>query len=177
MHAKIENNSIVEYPIINLRQYLPNVSLPEDLSNNANLPDGFVYITSGTPPQFNPNTQKLQQRSQPEKINNKWVLAYDVVDLSQDELDAIATTLRENAKAVRAEAVSQIKVTTTAGNTFDGDEISQARMDRAITILSSGFAPSVNWVLADNRVIDATAAELIEALALAGQAQAAIWII
>jgi len=85
--------------------------------------------------------------------------------------------LREVAKAAREKAVSEIKVTTQAGNTFDGDEVSQGRMSRAIIALSTGLAPSVNWVLADNSVIQATAAELTEALVLAGQAQAAIWVL
>jgi len=84
---------------------------------------------------------------------------------------------REAAKAAREAAVAAIKVTTAAGNTFDGDETSQTRMSRAIIALSTGLAPSVNWVLADNSVIQATAAELTEALVLAGQAQAAIWVI
>lgn len=84
---------------------------------------------------------------------------------------------REVAKAARAAAVEAITVTTTAGNTFDGDEISQTRMARAIIALSTGLAPSVPWVLADNRVIQATAAELTEALVLAGQAQAAVWVL
>jgi len=83
---------------------------------------------------------------------------------------------REAAKAAREAAVAAIKVTTAAG-TFDGDEVSQGRMSRAIIALSTGLAPSVNWVLADNSVIQATAAELTEALVLAGQAQAAIWVI
>lgn len=84
---------------------------------------------------------------------------------------------RAQLKAKRAEAVANIKVTTQAGHTYDGDEESQGRMARAIIALSTGLAPSVNWVLADNSVIAATAAELTEALVLAGQAQAAIWVI
>jgi hypothetical protein len=84
---------------------------------------------------------------------------------------------REELKAERELAVAASKVTTAAGNTFDGDETSQTRMTRAIIALGTGLAPSVNWVLADNTVIQATAAELTEALVLAGQAQASIWVI
>jgi hypothetical protein len=84
---------------------------------------------------------------------------------------------REQLKAERDIAVAAITVTTQAGNTFDGDETSQGRMSRAIIALSTGLAPSVSWVLADNSVIQATAAELTEALVLAGQEQAAIWVI
>lgn len=84
---------------------------------------------------------------------------------------------REDLKALRQSAVEAITVTTVAGNTFDGDETSQTRMARAIIALSTGLAPSVSWVLADNSVIQATAAELTEALVLAGMAQAAVWVI
>jgi hypothetical protein len=83
---------------------------------------------------------------------------------------------REELKAQREAAVAAIKVTTQAGNTFDGDEVSQTRMTRAITALMA-IGGAVNWVLADNTVIQADAAELTEALALAGAAQAAIWVI
>ena len=85
--------------------------------------------------------------------------------------------LREAAKAARVAAVEAITVTTAAGNTFDGDETSQTRMSRAITVLSTGAAATVPWVLADNTVIQATAAELTEALALAGAEQARFWVL
>lgn len=88
---------------------------------------------------------------------------------------------REELKAERQAAVDAIKVTTQAGHTFDGDETSQERMSRAIIALNAasalGLGSTVNWVLADNTVIQASAAELTEALVLAGQAQAAIWVI
>jgi hypothetical protein len=71
-------------------------------------------------------------------------------------------------------------VTTQSGNTFDGDETSQGRMARAVVALDGlpqDPAPTVNWVLADNTVIQASKYELREALMLAGAAQAAIWVI
>ena len=85
--------------------------------------------------------------------------------------------LRQEAKADRAAAVGNIKVTTASGNTFAGDETSQTRMSRAIFVLSTGAAASVPWVLADNTVIEADAAELTEALALAGAEQARLWVL
>ncbi len=85
---------------------------------------------------------------------------------------------RDELKAQRDAAVAAIKVTTTAGNTFDGDETSQDRMSRAVVAMGAAPAGStVNWVLSDNTVIDATQAELNEALLLAGTAQAALWVI
>ena len=101
----------------------------------------------------------------------------DILAKSQDEQAKIATAQRESAKASRATAVEAITVTTAAGNTFDGDETSQTRMTRAIIALQATNTPSVNWVLANNTAIQATAAELVEALALSGAAQAAVWVL
>jgi hypothetical protein len=52
----------------------------------------------------------------------------------------------------------------------------QVRMVRAIVALQATGTPSVVWVLADDSTVQATAAELVEALALAGAAQAALWV-
>ena len=90
----------------------------------------------------------------------------------------VVVKTRDELKAERQAKVDAITVTTAAGHTFDGDETSQGRMARAVIALSAAPAgTTVNWVLHDNSVIQATAAELTEALALAGAAQAAIWVI
>jgi len=116
-----------------------------------------------------------------EFVADQWQYKWTVEDLTAEQIAAkqAAETarLREVAKVARAAQVEQIQVTTQAGNTFDGDEMSQGRMARAVIALSTGLAPSVTWVLADNTTIQATPAELTEALVLAGQAQAAIWVI
>lgn len=104
----------------------------------------------------------------------RWVGEWVFEDAPQEDVQALA---RQAAKEARDAAVASIVVTTAAGNQFDGDEVSQGRMARAIIALQATGTPSVNWVLHDNSVIQATATELTEALALAGAAQAAIWVI
>ena len=105
----------------------------------------------------------------------------ELVPISDEALAVLraptAEQLRAQAKDARANAVANIKVTTASGHTFDGDEISQGRMARANIALQASGTPSVTWVLANNTTLAATAAELVEALALAGAAQAAIWVI
>ena len=111
-----------------------------------------------------------------------WVSAPD--DFDDDHMDDYAVVdgvvvrdVRAAAKRLRKTAVDAITVTTTAGHIFDGDEESQTRMARAVLVLQATGIQSVPWVLHDNSVISATAAEITEALALAGQSQAALWII
>jgi len=77
------------------------------------------------------------------------------------------------AKQARTDSVAAIQVTTTADNTFDGDEVAQSRMSRAIQVLGTD---TIQWKLADNTFAIVDVAELTEALALAGQAQADLWV-
>lgn len=94
--------------------------------------------------------------------------------------EQLAEDVRSAKKKDRADYVAGIKVTTASGRTFDGDETSQNRMARAIVGLSAqpqNPVPTITWVLADNTPVQVTAAELTEALALSGAAQAAVWVI
>lgn len=85
--------------------------------------------------------------------------------------------LRGEFKQQRAEAVSRILVTTSAGNTFDGDEISQGRMARAIIcLMTQPPETTITWVLADNSVVQVVLEDIQEALKLAGQRQTELWV-
>lgn len=79
---------------------------------------------------------------------------------------------RADFKQERARAVESIKVTV-GDKVFDGDEASQTRMARAIVAMTD--TETVRWVLADNTPVQATRAELTEALRLAGAAQTVLW--
>lgn len=77
-------------------------------------------------------------------------------------------------KIERRQAVKQIVVTITSGETLDGDEVSQSRMARAISALPDDTT-TVSWTGANNDVYSLTKPQLQEALLLAGQAQTQIW--
>lgn len=158
-----------------IRALHPNASLPV----NANCDVlGYAPLVDTPYPVYNRFTEAVRNAT-PVNVEGVWQQRWEVYPLPAEDVEANTTALkkqqRQEAKAARASAVQAITVTTAAGNTFDGSENSQNRMARAIITLSAGHAASVPWVLADNSVTDATAAELTEALALAGLAQAAIW--
>lgn len=94
---------------------------------------------------------------------------------TKKSVEQIAQVMQQKAKAQRSAQVEAIKVTTQSGKEFDGDETSQTRMARAVLALQTTGTPDVKWVLANNIPTVVTLAELAEALALAGGAQAAIW--
>jgi hypothetical protein len=95
--------------------------------------------------------------------------------LTLEQLDVqIAGAISAAYKETRASEVSNIKVTV-GGMVFDGDEESQARMDRAARVMEKMGRTSMQWKLADNSFIEVTADELVQAIALAGEEQTAIW--
>lgn len=91
-------------------------------------------------------------------------------EFNQEELDGIAYAETKQAKIL---AVSQILVTSSTGKVFDGDEISQGRMARAV--VASSVGDTTLWKLADNTQATVTHGELKEVLLLAGNAMTEIW--
>ena len=76
-------------------------------------------------------------------------------------------------KAERQERVNAITVEVD-GMAFDGDELSQGRMARAVTAADQ-LTDTTQWTLHDNSVVTVTAQQLKTACRLAGEAQTAIW--
>lgn len=109
-----------------------------------------------------------------ELVQGVWKTKWKVTPFSQSEIEVIQ---RSQAKIERQARVDAIKVTTSSGKVFDGDETSQTRMARAIVAMQATNTTSTSWVLADNTPTLVTVAELVEALALSGTAQSSVWVI
>ncbi|MFQ2442250.1 DUF4376 domain-containing protein [Aeromonas caviae] len=76
-------------------------------------------------------------------------------------------------KAERQQMVDAITVEVD-GFIFDGDEVSQNRMARAVTAADQ-LTDTTPWTLHDNSVVTVTALQLKTACRLAGEAQTLIW--
>jgi len=72
----------------------------------------------------------------------------------------------------RTKEIKEIKVQISNGAILDGDEISQGRISRTLSVIGD---KTIKWV-ADNGVYDLVKSDLEEALLLAGQEQTEIWI-
>lgn len=92
--------------------------------------------------------------------------------LSQIEFETAQDAVA--AKKLRDTAVAAIKVTV-SGKVFDGDEVSQGRIARAVAAAESAGITTYQWKLADNSVAEVSLSELKQALALAFQAQSELW--
>jgi len=96
MHAKIDSNfQVLVYPIADLRAFLPDMSLPVDLTNDAALPEGFVYVNPVELPAFDRTTHRIQEGT-PEQDGDKWVVVWDVIALSAQELQTAAAVVQSS---------------------------------------------------------------------------------
>lgn len=129
------------------------------------------YEVQEVVPTFDPATHRLVKGSL--IFTGTSITRTDTVEaIPQVELDAQAFSL---AKSQRTVGVQEITVVTSSGKSFDGDEISQSRMSRAIT--ASEPLDTTPWRLQDNSVVTVSREELKEALRLSLGAQSALWFI
>lgn len=151
------------WTLVDLHKEFPNTSFSEDHSV-ARLPDGYMWLQPTTPPTY--SKYECVKEVAPEIINGVLTQQWRVEQVSEKEA-------RELFKADRQALVDSI-VVEVGGKLFDGDEKSQDRMTRAISVLLEG--ETVQWVLADNSVVQCNKAELVQALRLSGEKQTSVWI-
>lgn len=85
----------------------------------------------------------------------------------------------KQAKEERAQAVAKIVVEVTRADgtvlKFDGDEVAQARLDRAISVAKITGQETTDWVMSDNQIFAITVPEAEEALAKAMNSMGKLW--
>ena len=99
----------------------------------------------------------------------------EFVDEIVDLLDNNEVYVQAIRRARKEKAIREITVDVNS-KAFDGDEISQSRMLRAIQIAAVTGETATQWKLADNSIVDVTLDELKEALMLAGKEMSKIWL-
>lgn len=172
--AKFENNTITlgDYKLLFPdTSFHPSGPTPEFLAEHGCYPVSMWR-------EFDRSTHKLEQVEP--YLDGDTVYTVKAVPLTNEELaenDKIAKAeARREVIAIREEAVARIRVTTSSGKTFDGDETSQTRMARAVVALQAAGQTETLWVLADNTPATVSLDELAEALALAGAEQTRLWV-
>lgn len=162
-----------------VRKMFPQLSLR---SNGEIQSEELNSYQPAPTPDYDPTTHAVRE-IMPIDGMQQWEVYPLPPDQVEENLRTNALAARERAKAARQAAVDAIKVTIPSrGWTFDGDEASQTRMSRAIVGMLSMQTEStgpitIEWVLADNTVVEVTASELTEALTMAGLEQSRLWVI
>ena len=100
------------------------------------------------------------------------LLGVEIVNLPDPELtEEERLSVR---KLARSRAVNAI-IVEVDGMKFDGDEVAQGRMARALKVAELNNMNKTAWVLADNTVVEVTKKQLEKALTKAMLQQATLW--
>lgn len=142
----------------------------------ANFPKGQIAelapLTLVQKPTCNPMTQEIVELPD-EQVGGVWTQRWGVVAMSEE-------CIRACAKNARDAFLNTLKVTTTSGKTFDGNELSATRIIGAIKSMEISGRTERQWTLADTEAgegqrVTVTLAEMREALVLIDDAITAEW--
>ena len=143
MYAKIINDQVVDYPILNIRQRFPHLSLPEVILD-ADLPAGYFCVQPGSPPAFDPITQRIEQAA-PQRQGNAWVQAWRVVDLSGAELAERSQARAAEVRHERNRRMTECDWTQVADAPVDKAAWAAYRQALRDVPLQASFPFSVDW--------------------------------
>jgi len=99
-------------------------------------------------------------------------MSFDITKLKtkEDKQAELDQQVIDDAKQAKVEALATLVITTSFGNTFDGNETARNNMLSAIQASTFTGTTTANWRMANNTVVSVTLDELKEALTLAIQA-------
>jgi hypothetical protein len=83
MYAKIENNTVVQWPISNIQQLFPNTSFPLPITD-ADLPSGYVTVGVTAPPVAAADQKVVP--STPIRTGSTWVQSWSVLAMDASEI-------------------------------------------------------------------------------------------
>lgn len=101
MYVKANNGTVEIYPysIGRLRKENPNTSFPKRLTDETLAEYGLYRVGSILQPEYDDRIQRCVQKSQPELVEDKWVLGWTIYDKTEEQIEhentQQAATVRE----------------------------------------------------------------------------------
>ena len=119
MFAKIENNTVIEWPIANIAMLFPNTSFPSPITPDS-LPEGYVIVGVMPTPEISINQKIIP--GDPILQNEKWVQSWDIVDLTTEEVTERTESMAQNIRTLRNQLLTE----------SDWTQVADAPVDKAI---------------------------------------------
>jgi len=139
-------------------------------TNDVRMAVGVIEIEDDVPPEDFYNSPESYFVTEDWETSTRPYTIYTLKN--PEQLQEIKTT---KAKQHRQSLVDSLVVTTTSGKSFDGDEVSQDRIAKAIQVAEITGLTECEWVLANNIPTLVTLDELKEALVKSFVAMGAVW--
>lgn len=109
MHVKIQNNLIEKFPydLPTWRKENPTVSFPKDVPADLLNSYGVYSVSYAEEPKIDDRTQKTELKALPELVEGVWVLQYDVIEKTAQEIadyDALTVSIVRNNRNAKLSA-------------------------------------------------------------------------
>jgi hypothetical protein len=142
MFAKIENNQVAEWPILSIYQRFPHTSFPSPLTDDA-LPEGYVMVGVIAPPEHSENQKVVP--GQPVQQSGKWVQSWDVVDMTEAEIEERISVKAADIRAERNRKLAESDWTQLLDAPVAKDAWAAYRQALRDITQQVGFPTSVEW--------------------------------
>lgn len=93
LYAEIKDDVVVDYPV-NLSQRFPYISFSDIIPDEA-LPENIVRVVVKDQPTHDMATHKVAQREVPINVDGVWTIDYDIIDLSDSELQSNVDSFKQ----------------------------------------------------------------------------------
>lgn len=146
--VKVENGSVVKFPYTfkDLRADYPNVSFPKDVNVALSAAaDRGIYPVTPTPvPAFDPAVETVE-RGTPVEVNGEWQMVYNIVPLTQAQIDQNAADAAEAEDTAALKADAQVLALLKArpeqiNNYIDANVTNLAEAKTVLKILARALA-------------------------------------
>lgn len=88
MYVKVINGVIQKFPyyVADIVAENPNISLPSELSAETLLEFNMFEVTVLEQPSYDDRTQKVIEETTPRLENNQWVIGWEILDKTEEEI-------------------------------------------------------------------------------------------
>tara|TARA_R100000152_G_C6761027_1_gene185108 strand:- start:128 stop:649 length:522 start_codon:yes stop_codon:yes gene_type:complete len=127
MYVKLKDNAVEKFPysISDLKKDYPNVSFPKIFSSEIMETFSLADVTLDAKPSFNSVTQTVSQKTNPELIDGKWILKWDVNDKAQSIVDQDKLNEQQEIRRKRNELLSQSDWSINSDSQLTEDEVTK----------------------------------------------------
>lgn len=149
MLAFAQDNQIEKYPIDlqDLRERFPETSFTLPLNVNDLINYGVIEVETSSVPEFDASTQRVISKD-PEFVDGKWIVEYELVDRSQEEINSEVNQLAAQARSRRNVLLGETDWTQIPDNSLSAEEKESWKIYRQqLRDLTEqeGFPHNISW--------------------------------
>ena len=147
MFAKIENESVVQYPytLEQMRSDNPATSFPKDIPQHLRESFGVFDVGYEGAPAFDSTTHRVVTSAMPSLIDGKWTLTKTIEPLTPEQIGAITANKAAQVRSERNDKLTSTDWTQVADAPVDQAAWAAYRQALRDVTAQAGFPWSVEW--------------------------------